>query len=111
MTSRRPTVGRDTNGAIVVDASITAAWCLEDEVSPLTEAALEQVVRGGALVPAIWLVEMANVLVVAERRGRVEFRNGRTAYWGLCSPCPSWSMTTNRLRSGPPSSGSRGRRG
>ena len=72
MTSRRPTVGSARNGAIVVDSSITAAWCFEDEVSPLIEVTLDEVVRGGALVPAIWLVEMANVLVVAERRGRVD---------------------------------------
>jgi predicted nucleic acid-binding protein len=72
VTSGRPAIGRARSGAIVVDASITAAWCFDDEVSPFTEAALDEVVRGGALVPAVWFVEMANVLVVAHRRGRVD---------------------------------------
>jgi predicted nucleic acid-binding protein len=58
--------------ALVVDASVSAAWFLEDETSSLTEAALDQVVRDGAAVPAIWAYEMANVLVMAERRGRID---------------------------------------
>ena len=58
--------------ALVVDASVSAAWFLEDETSSLTEAALDQVVRDGAAVPAVWAFEMANVLVMAERRGRID---------------------------------------
>jgi predicted nucleic acid-binding protein len=57
--------------ALVIDASVSAAWFLEDETSSLTEAALDQVVRDGAAVPAVWPFEMANVLVMAERRGRI----------------------------------------
>ena len=72
MSARRPAQGIARSGVIVVDASIAAAWCFEDEVSTFTEAALDEVVRSGARVPAVWLVEMANVLVVAERRGRVD---------------------------------------
>jgi hypothetical protein len=30
MTSRRPAVGGARSAAIVVDASITAAWCFDD---------------------------------------------------------------------------------
>jgi len=59
-------------GGIVVDASVAAAWCFDDEVSPFTEAALDEVVRNGARVPALWLVEMTNVLAMAERRGRLD---------------------------------------
>ena len=58
--------------ALVVDASVCAAWFLEDETSSFTEAALEEVVRDGATVPAVWPFEMANVLVMAERRGRID---------------------------------------
>lgn len=56
---------------IVVDCSVSAAWCLQDEASPAAERLLERVIRQGALVPAIWPSEMANVLVTAERRGRI----------------------------------------
>jgi predicted nucleic acid-binding protein len=55
-----------------VDASVTSAWCFEDEATPSTDGVLEAVVRRGARVPALWLSEMANVLTSAERRGRVD---------------------------------------
>lgn len=59
-------------GGVVLDASVAAAWCFEDEASPFTDAVLDEVVRRGARVPALWLFEMSNVLAVAERRGRVD---------------------------------------
>jgi predicted nucleic acid-binding protein len=56
---------------LVVDASVTAAWCFEDETDEYTEAALDAVASEGAVVPGIWPFEMANVLALAERRGRL----------------------------------------
>jgi predicted nucleic acid-binding protein len=56
---------------IVVDVSIAAAWLFVDEATPVTDAILEQVVVGGAVVPALVPVEAANVLVQAERRKRI----------------------------------------
>ena len=58
--------------ALVVDASVTMAWCFEDEVSAYSEAILERVGREGAIVPSIWLLEVANVLLVAERGARID---------------------------------------
>jgi len=55
----------------VVDASVTMAWCFADEVTPATEAVLDLFGGDGAVVPAIWPLEIANVLLVAERRGRL----------------------------------------
>jgi predicted nucleic acid-binding protein len=60
------------SGGTVVDVSVAAAWCFEDEVSPFTEAVLDEVVRSGARVPMLWAFEVANVLAMAERRGRVD---------------------------------------
>jgi len=57
---------------LVVDTSVTAAWCFEDETTPFTESILDRVALDGAVVPGIWPFEMANVLAVAERRGRLE---------------------------------------
>lgn len=48
------------------------AWCFEDESNASTEAALEKTGAEGALVPSIWPLEIQNVLLVAERRGRLE---------------------------------------
>lgn len=56
---------------VVVDASVTMAWCFEDERSEATDALLEEVARHGGVVPALWSAEVANVLLVAERRARV----------------------------------------
>lgn len=55
----------------VVDASITLAWCFEDEASGDAEAALERLLAEGAIAPAHWPLEIANALWSAERRGRL----------------------------------------
>ena len=56
--------------APVVDCSVTMAWVLRDESSALAESALEQVTAHGAVAPTLWWVEVRNVLLTAERRGR-----------------------------------------
>ena len=56
----------------VLDASVTVAWCFADETTAYTETVLEMLATGGdALAPAIWPFEVANVLVMAERRKRI----------------------------------------
>lgn len=55
----------------VLDASFTFQWLLEDEASPEGDAALASIRLGGAAVPALWPVEITNVLGIAERRGRL----------------------------------------
>jgi predicted nucleic acid-binding protein len=55
----------------VLDASVAMAWCFEDETTPYTEAVLRRLTRAGAVAAAIWPYEVANVLIGAERRGRV----------------------------------------
>jgi len=55
----------------VLDASVALAWCFEDEATPETRAILERMAREAASVPAIWPIEVANVLALAERRRRI----------------------------------------
>ena len=57
--------------APVLDSSVTMAWVLRDEQSAQADAALEQVAEIGGIAPALWWVEVRNVLVIAERRGRL----------------------------------------
>ena len=57
--------------SLVVDASVTLAWLFEDESNAYTEKALSRLETENAMVPGIWLYEVANVLVLAERRGRI----------------------------------------
>lgn len=56
---------------LVIDASLALAWCFADESSPAADEAIERVRDQGALVPPLWRLEMANVLLAAERRGRI----------------------------------------
>src|SRR5579871_239347 len=55
----------------VVDTSVTMAWCFEDESTAYTEAVLDRLRSTGAMAPAIWPLEVVNVLLLAERRQRV----------------------------------------
>ncbi|GAA3444110.1 type II toxin-antitoxin system VapC family toxin [Planomonospora venezuelensis] len=63
---------------VVVDASVALAWCFEDKATSETESVLDLVGRETAVVPPIWELEMANVLLGAEKRGRLsEFQAAR----------------------------------
>ena len=59
--------------ALVVDCSVTMAWCFEDENDALADAVLDCLIDGQSdvWVPSLWPLEVANVLTVAERRGRI----------------------------------------
>jgi len=57
---------------LVLDASVALAWAFEDETTRYTEAVLETLSQGKAMVPPIWPMEIGNALVVAERRGRLK---------------------------------------
>lgn len=57
--------------SLVVDASVGAAWFLPDEATAFTEAALAATVMGEVWVPALWLLEIGNMLLNAQRRKRI----------------------------------------
>ncbi len=57
--------------AFVLDCSIAAAWLFEDEASLYTDTLLEELPNMGAIVPNLWHLELGNVLIQAERRGRI----------------------------------------
>jgi predicted nucleic acid-binding protein len=58
--------------AFVIDASATLPWRFADESTPWTEALLDRAEAGEEiLVPAHWPLEVANGLLVAQRKGRV----------------------------------------
>jgi predicted nucleic acid-binding protein len=57
--------------AFVVDASVSAAWFLPDEATPATEAALQATATHDIWVPALWLLEVGNLLLSAQRRKRI----------------------------------------
>ena len=61
----------------VLDSSATLAWIYAEETTDAVRRIYEMIAENGALVPALWRLEVANSLTVAVRRGRidVEFRN------------------------------------
>jgi predicted nucleic acid-binding protein len=56
----------------VVDASVAAAWLLPDEATGYTDAALAATADGEVWVPALWLLEIGNLLLSAQRRRRID---------------------------------------
>jgi predicted nucleic acid-binding protein len=57
--------------SVVLDASMALAWCFADERTPEVEAASTIVAEGGAIVPALWRLEVANGLQSGVRRQRL----------------------------------------
>jgi predicted nucleic acid-binding protein len=55
----------------VLDCSTTMAWCLQDEASSRADAVLVSLAAQEAVAPSHWPLEVANVLTLCERRGRV----------------------------------------
>jgi predicted nucleic acid-binding protein len=56
---------------------VAVAWCFGDETNPYSEAVLQDLADTGAVAPSIWPMEMANVLLVAERRKRISKAQSR----------------------------------
>jgi predicted nucleic acid-binding protein len=56
----------------VLDASVSLAWCFDDEANHYTEELLDWCDAGtDVYVPSIWAFELTNILVQAHRKGRV----------------------------------------
>jgi predicted nucleic acid-binding protein len=56
---------------LAIDASLVLAWCFQDEKSAAADGVLESVRDDGGAAPSLWPLEVANVLLAAERRGRI----------------------------------------
>ncbi len=55
----------------VLDCSVTMAWIFPDEASAETDRLRDSLTGGRAFVPALWPIEVGNVLSVATRRKRI----------------------------------------
>lgn len=58
--------------SFVLDCSVAMSWVFPDEGTEDTDRLRESLVDGRAFVPALWPIEVANVLLVATRRRRIE---------------------------------------
>jgi len=57
---------------LVLDASVALSWCFKNEATATGDRVLERLVLDAASVPAIWHLEIANVLALSERCGRIK---------------------------------------
>ncbi len=57
--------------SLVLDSSVSLAWLHEDEHVDGVAAVFDRLIDGGAVVPLLWPLEVANSLTVATRRGRI----------------------------------------
>ena len=58
--------------AFVLDASVALAWVVDNPVPPYAVKISEVMASGKkAVVPGLWALEMANGLLMAERRGKL----------------------------------------
>jgi predicted nucleic acid-binding protein len=72
---RKPAAVRE----FVLDSSITLAWCFPDEAAPHPQLVLDSLATARAVAPTLWPLEVANALLVGERRGRCT--EADTATW------------------------------
>lgn len=56
----------------VIDCSVVMAWCFVDEADEYADSVLDMLASAEAVAPSIWALEVANVLLVGERRNRLK---------------------------------------
>lgn len=66
---------------LVLDSSIALSWCLPDETAVNVDEVQRTVATHGAVVPMHWPLEVANALLMAMRRARIDagFRDAALA--------------------------------
>ncbi len=60
---------------LVLDPSVALTWCFKNEATAAGDRVLERLADEAASVPAIWHLEIANVLALSKRRGRITQAN------------------------------------
>ena len=67
--------------SVILDSSITLAWVYSNERTEAVLNVLNMVSETGAWVPALWRLEVANILEMGVRRGRTDaaFRDAALA--------------------------------
>jgi predicted nucleic acid-binding protein len=71
----------------VLDGSVTLAWYFADEADPYANAVVGRFPAAQAVVPTIWPLEVANALLMGERRKRSTVAQA-TKWTGYLSSLP-----------------------
>ena len=90
-------MGKKKAGTFVLDCSVAVAWFFEDEADAYAESVEDAMASASAVVPSLWRLEVANALLVGERRRRAPRPRSRSS-----SPCstPCRLRRTTRRRHG-----------
>jgi predicted nucleic acid-binding protein len=56
----------------VIDASVAICWLMPDEHHPIADAARKRITHDSAVTPVLWWYELRNIMIVNERRGRLD---------------------------------------
>jgi predicted nucleic acid-binding protein len=56
----------------VLDCSVALAWVMPDEDNERADTYLKRLLVDRAVVPELWSLEVANVLLISGRRGRIK---------------------------------------
>ena len=67
--------------SLILDSSATLAWFYADETTHAIRQVFDLLIKGGAWVPSLWRLEVANSLEIGIRRGRhdIAFRHATLA--------------------------------
>ncbi len=80
----------------VLDCSVALAWILPDEGRRQVMALLERLGTESAVVPEVWPLEVANALLIAQRRGRITEKDVARALEDLAALPIQVDQETNR---------------
>ena len=69
--------------SIVLDCSVTISWFMDDEKPSISLDILNKISEVGVIVPIIWQLEVANVLLTSERRKRITKEQRQSALYAL----------------------------
>lgn len=65
--------------AFVLDASVAVAWFVRKQATAYTDRVRSMAKREPLHVPSVWPLEVANALIVLQRRGNISEKAARTA--------------------------------
>lgn len=85
--SRKKAASRLRKAGLVIDSSISIAWCFPDEQDKYSQTVLDVLTSTQAIVPHLWHLEVANTLLVGERRKRSTQAN-TVAWLGFLAALP-----------------------
>lgn len=77
----------------VLDASVACSWFFKDETNRYAESILDALGHVTIVVPPLWHFEIANTILVGERRGR-STSNQAAEFFGLLN---EFSIETDRI--------------